>query len=163
MKPIANASLTNTSWALPRPRLVFSRDDVSGSEPRPAERSRILLVEDDYLIALQVETALIDSGFEITGVAASADEALDLATARRPTLAVMDIRLSGRRDGIDAALELFRQLGIRCIFATAHSDPEVVQRAQPARPLAWLQKPYTMASLVQAIRSALTELEEPRQ
>jgi two-component system, response regulator PdtaR len=118
----------------------------------------ILIVEDEFLIALQVEDALIDAGFTLAGTVASAEDAIRRATAHRPALAIMDIRLAGKRDGIDAALELFRDHGIRCIFATAHADQEVMRRAQPANPLGWLQKPYTMPSLVAAVRSALEQL-----
>jgi DNA-binding NarL/FixJ family response regulator len=118
----------------------------------------ILLVEDDYLIAMQVEIALSEAGFELAGIAASADEAIEIAVAHHPALAIMDIRLAGKRDGIDAALELFRNHDIRCIFATAHSDPDTSKRAEPAQPLGWLQKPYTMASLVDEVQRALEEL-----
>jgi DNA-binding NarL/FixJ family response regulator len=122
----------------------------------------ILVVEDDYLIAMQAEATLTDAGFVLAGIAASADEAIALARTHRPALALMDIRLVGRRDGVDAALELFRDHGIRCIFATAHADREVSQRAQPARPLAWLQKPYTMTSLVDAVNKALDDIGHKR-
>ncbi|MDQ6438317.1 response regulator [Mesorhizobium sp. LHD-90] len=122
------------------------------------ETSRILIVEDDYFIAMDVETALLEAGFLLAGIAISAEEGIEIAIARRPALAVMDIRLAGQRDGVDAALELYRDHGIRCIFATAHKDQEVSQRAMPARPLGWLQKPYTMTSLVDAVRKAMDEI-----
>ena len=70
----------------------------------------------------------------------------------------MDIRLAGARDGIDTAFELFRLHNIRCIFASAYSDHEARQRAAPALPLGWLQKPYTMGSLTAAVREAVSEL-----
>jgi FixJ family two-component response regulator len=70
----------------------------------------------------------------------------------------MDVRLAGRRDGVEGALELLRLYGVRSIFATAHSDQEISRRAVPARPLGWLQKPYTMTSLIEAIDRALDEL-----
>jgi DNA-binding NarL/FixJ family response regulator len=126
---------------------------------RPADgHSRVLIVEDDYLIAMEAESVLADAGFELVGIAATADEAIEMAMRGRPALALMDIRLAGRRDGVDAALELYREHGIRCIFATAHSDREVLERAEPACPLGWLQKPYTMPSLVEAVRRALDEV-----
>ncbi len=141
------------------PRLVYAREEQSGSQKQTDEASRILVVEDDYLVGAQIETALEEGGFAVTGVAVSADEAIQMATAHRPALAIMDIRLAGKRDGIDAAIELFRGLGIRCIFATAHYDKEARERAQAANPLGWLQKPYTMHSLVEAVRRALKEPE----
>lgn len=107
---------------------------------------------------MQAEDALTDAGFNLVGIAASADQAVSMAQDHRPILAIMDIRLAGKRDGIDAALELFQNHKIRCIFASAHADQEVMTRAQPARPLAWLQKPYTMPSLIAAVLAALNEL-----
>jgi DNA-binding NarL/FixJ family response regulator len=141
-----------------RPRIVFAREGSSGSERVSRQSGRILVVEDDYLVATQVEIALTDAGFDVAGVATSAAEAIQLAGEHRPELVVMDVRLSGPRDGIDAAVELFRTLGIRCVFATAHSDDAVRQRAQPAAPLAWVRKPYTMATLVAAVRRAIRDL-----
>jgi DNA-binding response OmpR family regulator len=143
-----------------RPHTTFSRDDASGFHDEPGERARILLVEDDYLIASQVEVALTEAGFEIAGVATSAEEAVALGASERPILAVMDIRLDGRRDGIDAAVELFRTHGIRSVLATAHSDKTARRRAEGAAPLAWLPKPYSMASLVEVVRRALRELHD---
>jgi DNA-binding response OmpR family regulator len=119
---------------------------------------RILIVEDDVLIASQMEAALGEEGFEIAGVASTGKEALQLNEAQSPTLVVMDIRLAGDRDGIDTALELFRLHGVRCIFASAHSDDDTRRRAAPAAPLGWLQKPYTMASLTAMVRAAFKEL-----
>lgn len=121
--------------------------------------ARILVVEDDFLIALQTEAALTDAGFHVVGTATSAEEAIALAKESQPSLAVMDMRLAGERDGIDAAKELFQELNIRCIFATAHDDPFTRERAEPYVPLGWLTKPFTMASLVTVVTKALSTLD----
>jgi two-component system, response regulator PdtaR len=148
--------------ALPPTRLrppLRAPDGIgSGPQLEPAGRDRILIVEDDFLIAAQMEAALTEAGFEVAGVATTADEAVALGARRRPALVVMDVRLVGGRDGIDAAIELFEEHGIRCLFATAHCDEEVRQRAKPAGPVGWLQKPYTAASLVEMVRRALSDL-----
>lgn len=138
-----------------RPVLVFSRDDSSGAGVAPGAPPRVLIVEDDFLIASDIEVALSDAGIEVAGIASSVDEALQLARTQQPALAVMDIRLTGKRDGIDGALELYNAYGVRCVFATAHSDEPTRARAQPAHPLGWVPKPYAMASLVDAVRNAL--------
>jgi len=109
-------------------------------------------------VANEIEVALSDAGFVIAGVAASGEEAIAIAARQKPDLAVMDVRLAGDRDGVDTALELLRSHGVRCIFATAHADSETRTRAQAAAPLGWLQKPYTMASLVLQVRDALGKL-----
>ncbi|MBV8511599.1 MAG: response regulator [Xanthobacteraceae bacterium] len=148
------------AWVSPNagPRAVFAQGESTGSSKQIATTGPILIVEDDFLVSMEIEAALADAGFEIAGVAVSAEEAVELALEKVPILVIMDIRLAGKRDGVDAALELFRKQGIRCIFATAYHDPATRGRAEPAAPLAWLPKPYTMLSLVDTIRRALAEL-----
>jgi DNA-binding NarL/FixJ family response regulator len=131
---------------------------ATSAESEAAERPAapcILLVEDDFLVGMEVETGLLEAGYEVAGIAATAEEAVELARRRRPALAVMDIRLAGDRDGIDAALEIFRTLGIRSIFASAHGDAQVRARAEPARPLGWVAKPYRVETLLKAVEEAL--------
>ena len=143
-----------------RPHLVFARDDAAASGKQPDKPARILVVEDDFLVALEMESALTDAGFAVAGVATTGEDAIELALTERPRLAVMDVRLAGRRDGIDTALQLFAEMGIRSIFATAHQDEQARRRAAPAVPLGWLQKPYTMTSLIGLVRQALDELDK---
>ncbi|SPP93081.1 protein of unknown function [Bradyrhizobium vignae] len=66
------------------------------------------------------------------------------------------VGLAGTRDGIEAAGDLFRAFGLRCVFATAHDDQQTRNRAAPYAPLGWLAKPYTMASLVGLVREVLS-------
>jgi DNA-binding NarL/FixJ family response regulator len=127
-------------------------------EPIAAQRRCILLVEDDFLVGMEVETGLQEAGYEVAGVAATADEAVALAAARRPALVVMDIRLASERDGVDAAVEIFRTLGIRSLFASAHGDAEVRARAVAARPLGWVAKPYRVETLLAAVAKALRQV-----
>jgi two-component system, response regulator PdtaR len=141
-----------------RPQLTFAREDSAGLNTHAGPPARILVVEDDFLVAAGIERALSDARFDVAGVAASADEAVELAESQKPSLIVMDVRLAGDRDGIHAAVEIFQKLGIRSIFATAHYDPRSIERAKPAMPLSWIQKPYSMVSLVNAVRDALREL-----
>jgi DNA-binding NarL/FixJ family response regulator len=137
-----------------------ARDQQAGqSGKRAAEAARVLIVEDDFLVAMQAESALTAAGFAVTGVAASAEETIQMAELRPPALAVMDIRLAGDRDGIDAALVLFQNRGIRCIFATAHYDAATLNRAETAHPLGWLPKPYTPMTLIEMVRLALRDLD----
>ena len=114
-----------------RPQLVFACDSDLGVTRRSEAADRILIAEDDFLVASEMEAALAQAGFEVIGIAGSADQ----------------------------ALELFATHGIRCVFATAHQTAETRTRAQPANPLRWLAKPYTMLSLVDTVRRALQELQ----
>jgi DNA-binding response OmpR family regulator len=139
---------------------VFAHEDASGTDKSQAKLPRIMVVEDDYLVASEIVGALADAGFDVVGTAGSAKEAMQIAAATRPVLAIMDVRLNGARDGIAAALELFEIHGIRSVFATAHQDAEARGRAKPANPLAWIPKPYSMATLIEVLRNALRDLQD---
>lgn len=153
---LSNAADVNRPF---KPRVVFSRDDMSGGRSGESRGQLILIVEDDYLISLDIEAGLHAAGFEVAGPATSADEAIAMALSIKPSLVLMDIRLLGKRDGVDAAVELYRDLGIRCIFTTAHGDRDVRLRAETANPLGWVQKPYSIATLIDAVRHGLQEIE----
>lgn len=118
----------------------------------------VLVVEDEFLVANELARDLADAGFEVIGIAASADAAIELARFRRPAFAIMDIRIMGPRDGIDVALELLTTFGIRSIFATAHGDEKTRARAAQAQPLGWLQKPYHLHALLTVVREATRQL-----
>jgi DNA-binding NarL/FixJ family response regulator len=131
-----------------------------GGKADSAVRRKILIVEDELLIALDMESALMDAGFEVIGIAASASEAMSLVRTTKPDLAVMDVRLAGPTDGVKCALELFRIDGIRCVFATAHQDQATRLRAEPAQPLGWLAKPYQPDALIRTVHDAIALLDE---
>jgi CheY-like chemotaxis protein len=83
---------------------------------------RILIVEDQYFIAVDCELHLRTAGMECVGLASTAASALDLAERERPDLIIMDIHLASRVGGIEAAIVIYERLGIRCIFASAHIE-----------------------------------------
>jgi DNA-binding NarL/FixJ family response regulator len=145
-------------WSPYRHGALFASDESTGSVTQARQPDRILVIEDDLLVAMQVETTLSEAGFDVVGVAPTGEEALELAAKDPPDLAIVDIRLAGDLDGVDTALELFRSHGIRCIFASAYSDDEARQRAAPATPIGWLQKPYTMALLTELVTKAAYEV-----
>jgi DNA-binding NarL/FixJ family response regulator len=127
---------------------------------RPAGRPRILIVEDDFLVGMEIEAGLAEAGHDVIGIAVSAEEAVMLAEAEKPVLAVMDIRLAGARDGVDAALEIHRRFGIRSVFASAHGDADIRARAAEACPAGWIDKPYRLPTLLAAVRRALASLDD---
>jgi two-component system, response regulator PdtaR len=151
------------SWLSYRRGALFASDESGRSDPGVREPARILVIEDDLLIAAQIGTVLSEAGFDVIGIATTGVEAIEMARKYTPDLAIVDIRLAGDRDGIDTALELFRLHRIRCVFASAYSeDREARQRAEPASPLGWLQKPYSMASLKHMVQTAANDLRSNR-
>jgi len=131
--------------------------EIGDAAKAAQQRPTILIVEDDFLIAMEAESALIAAGFQISGIGGTAEEAISLARGHKAAIAIMDIRLAGRRDGIDAAGDLYREIGVRCVFATAHDDQQTRARAMPFSPLGWLSKPYTMRSLINQVREAIAK------
>lgn len=109
------------------------------------------------MVSLSNEWALTDAGFEVVATVATGEEALFAGAQARPDLVLMDIRLAGRMDGIAAAMAL-RAQGIRCVFASANTDPGTVVRSAAAEPLGWIRKPFTDMALIAAIRSAMRRL-----
>jgi two-component system, response regulator PdtaR len=116
---------------------------------------QVLIVEDEFFVALDLETTLTRAGFEIVGVASNAEDAVRLAEALQPSVVIMDIRLAGQRDGIDAAIEIFERFKIRSVFATAHHDPGTIARAERANAAGWLAKPYSPQSVIAAVQAAV--------
>ena len=147
-------ALPHAKWPCP-----FRIHDESRSGTDAPPRGRVLVVEDEYFVALAAEEALAAAGFEVVGVAATAEEAVEIARAERPDLVLMDIRLAGVRDGIDAAAEIRSGLGIPSLFATAHSDAATRARGEgAAAPMGWLTKPYAPTELAAAVAAALAKL-----
>ncbi len=117
-----------------------ARDDGSGVE---ANSLRVLIVEDEFFISLNTEMMLIDLGHVVVGTAVTADQAVAMAERERPDVILMDVRLIGARDGIDAAEEIRNRFDIASIFVTANADPQTRLRAAAVRPIAFLEKPLT--------------------
>jgi len=111
----------------------------------------VLIVEDDYLIALDVEQELTAAGFEVCGVASSQAEALELAERLRPDLAVVDINLSPG-DGRIVAKALHDGFGTTVLFATAQCDD--IKALNGTGAIACLPKPYSAAVVPAALRAA---------
>ena len=119
------------------------------------ERSKILIIEDNLLLAESMRELLSLLGYEVVGIAARVSDALLLAETARPDLAIVDVHLAGFRDGIEGAALLRKQFGVRVIFATAQDDEATTTRALAVDPAAFLVKPIVTRQLVQTIRNAM--------
>jgi len=123
----------------------------------------LLIVEDQAVVAADLEDRLVRNGYKVCGVAASAEEALALAHQHRPALALMDIRIQGEMDGIQTAEVLQRELNLPVIFLSAHSDDSTLERAKAAAPYGFLVKPFDERELKLSIEVALHKHEGERQ
>lgn len=113
---------------------------------------RVLIVEDDALIALDIEMMLNELGAEVVGIAMTAKEAARLAALHQPDFATMDVNIKGDRDGIYTAIDIYDAFGIRSIFISAYGNSEARHRGEAAHPLNWLQKPVDFHMLKETLR-----------
>ena len=120
--------------------------------------ARILIVEDEPLIAEDIAQSLRDNEFEVTDICESADEAMRSAKANRPDLALLDIKLEGAIDGIMLAAMLKSEFDIPFIFITSNSDKATVERLAKLEPAGFLSKPYNERSLYGTIQIALMKV-----
>jgi two-component system, response regulator PdtaR len=104
---------------------------------------RVLIVEDEFFISLDTKRLLEALGHSVVGIAVTADEAVTIAEREQPDVVLMDIRLIGPRDGIEAAEEIQSRLSICSIFVTANTDPQTRKRAEAVQPIGFLEKPLT--------------------
>ena len=123
---------------------------------------RILVVEDQAIVALDIERKLTKLGYQVVGVVFSGEEAIAHAADACPDLVLMDIKLRGAMDGIEAASEIRERFHIPVIYLTALSDPETMKRALHSHPYGYVVKPFMGKELRQAIELALERHRERR-
>lgn len=120
------------------------------------EGTRVLVVEDEAIIAAYLKWRLERLGFAVVGIADTGADALALAEATRPALVLMDIVLQGPTDGVQTAEALAERVDVPVIFVTAHTDEATFQRALGTAPYGYLVKPVEERELRIAIALALT-------
>lgn len=115
----------------------------------------VLVVEDERIIARDLQQTLKELGYAVSGVAASADEALEQSSRRCPDIVLMDIRIKGKLDGIATAAILKQRFALPVIFVTAHADDATLQRAKLTEPHGYLVKPINPSELRSVIETAV--------
>jgi signal transduction histidine kinase len=115
----------------------------------------ILIVEDEWVIALDIKQHLNKLGYKVSGTANSAAKALELVAASKPDLVLMDIYLQGDKSGIEAAEQIRQQFYIPVVFLTAHADEATLTQAIATHPYGYIVKPFEEQDLIIAIQVAL--------
>lgn len=118
-------------------------------------RARILVVEDEGVIAQDIQTTLEKLGYEVPAIAVVGEEAIEKAAELKPDLVLMDIVLWGGMDGVEAATHIRERLHIPVIYLTAHSDTATLQRAKVTGPYGYIVKPLVERELRIGIEMAL--------
>jgi DNA-binding response OmpR family regulator len=116
---------------------------------------RALIVEDEALIAEELKGRLTHLGFRVIDMVDSADEGVAIATSELPDLILMDIRLRGAKDGVQACEEIRRQVDVPIVYVTAHSDEQTVSRAKRTDHDGFILKPFHRHELQSTIEVAL--------
>jgi PAS domain S-box-containing protein len=127
------------------------------------DRVRILIAEDELIVARDTENMLLSLGYEVLGLAATAEEAIALAGELSPDLILMDIRLKGDASGIEAATRIRDLYGLPVVFVSALADETTLERAKIAEPMGYLLKPYEEKDLRMMIEMAVFKWKTERE
>ena len=122
-----------------------------------AAQHKIVIVEDEGLIAADLESRLKSAGYQVPGTADSAQPALKLIRETSPDLVLMDIRLKGEQDGIHVAEVVREQLDIPVVYLTAYEDRATLERASRTQAYGYIKKPVVSASLKGSIEVAIAK------
>lgn len=131
----------------------------AGVAPKPAQ---ILVVEDEQIVALELRDRLVRMGHAVPAMVATAEEAVERAGRLHPDLVLMDIKLQGDMDGIEAAERIRRKLDIPIVYITAFADDQTVKRAKATEPDGYLIKPFQERELHVVIEVAIHRHEMAR-
>jgi len=119
------------------------------------DKTSILIVEDEFLVAEDIRMYLEDSGYNVVGSVGRADQAVQMTRNLRPSVVLMDVKLEDDGDGISAARRILESTGIPVIFLTAYADRSTLERAKQVRPAGYLTKPVKAEALYSTIEIAL--------
>lgn len=119
------------------------------------ECKRILVVEDEHIVAIGIKKMLKSLGYTVTGIASSGEDAISKAESTFPDLVLMDIMLKGDIDGIEAAEAIRNIIDVPIIYLTAYSDNKVLERAKTTSPYGYIVKPFDEKDLHISIEMAL--------
>ena len=118
-------------------------------------QKKILIVEDESIIAEDISDSLISLGYRITGMVYSGEEAIEAAAKFRPDLVLMDVNLQGEIDGITAAAEIRSRFQIPVVYLTAYADENTLRRVNATKPFGYIVKPFEEKNLHTTIQLAL--------
>jgi len=119
------------------------------------EETKILVVEDENIIALNIKKKLKSLGYAVPAIASTGEEAIKMTEITFPDLILMDVMLKGEMDGVQAVEEIHKKYDIPVIYLTAFSDDEVLERAKVTKPYGYIVKPFKINDLHSNIEIAL--------
>ena len=138
-----------------------SEDDGTTTSAAPAAGLKVLVVEDEALIRMDLAEMLTEEGYVVAGEAGDGEQALELARRLHPDLVIMDIKMP-KVDGITAAAAIVEERIAPVVMLTAFSQRELIEQARDAGAMAYLVKPFARHELVPAIELAVSRFAEKR-
>ncbi len=123
---------------------------------------KILVVEDEMVIAANISLQLSELGYEVTGILPRGEEVLPHIKIDRPDIILLDIRLKGEMDGIETARLVLQQYNLPIIYLTANSDEDHFNRAKETQPFAFISKPFKKLDLQRAIELAIGHMPDQK-
>ena len=127
----------------------------------PVGRGRILVVEDELLVGLDIACMLEERGYEVVDVVDNGNRAISTAARERPDLVLMDITIRGAMDGVTAAQHIHAEAGTPVVFVTSYTEGPLRERAEATNPAGYVTKPFSPPDLERAVRTALDQAGEP--
>jgi len=116
---------------------------------------KILVVEDERIIAMDIRNSLKRMGYEVVGIASSGEQSLEKVAEMKPHLVLMDIILKGEMDGIEAGEKILHEFKIPVVYLTSHTDPSTLERAKQTNPFGYVVKPFEERDLHTTLDIAL--------
>ncbi len=121
------------------------------------DKVRILIVEDEGIVGLDLQRMLQNAGYYACEVVASGEKAIQKADADRPDLVLMDIFLQGELNGVEAAGQIHTRFNIPVIFITANTDKKLKEKALITNPFGYITKPFNEENVLEVIKQTLTD------
>lgn len=118
-------------------------------------KTSVLVVEDESIVAKDIQQSLTKLGYNVVGTASTGEKAIAIANEMKPDIILMDIMLKGPMSGIDTAAEIKKDLGIPVIFLTAYADENTLSKAKVTEPFGYIIKPFKEIDLHTSIEMAL--------
>jgi two-component system, LytTR family, response regulator LytT len=125
-------------------------------------KTKILIVEDENIVAKDLESILQDLGYKVIGIVSNAIDAITMTALHKPNLVLMDIMIKGKTSGIEAAKEIKSKYDIPVVFLTAYADDKTIDNAKDAFPYGYIIKPFKEKELETTIEMAINKYDEDK-
>jgi len=118
---------------------------------------RVLIVEDETIIAMDIQYVLENSGFHVSDIVSTGEESIEKASLMHPDVILMDIKLKGKMDGVNAAKKIYKKFQIPILYVSAYDNDKALKNLQSVKCFGFLNKPFEENELKTAIKAVLAK------